>query len=131
MIPTLSLGPWDAPSFEVLPEDMNPIVALLIEQFSTADQDNNLFQFLTLDTISLRDGSEEFFLRFENICKRIVSNEFAQYSVAKIQMSEYASYFKGGVGDGVISNGVKVAAQRFLDFLANHPDYWPLRSHEP
>lgn len=133
MIPTLSLGPWDAPEFEIQPKDLNPIVALFIENFSamSLDSDKSLFHFLSLDTLSLRDQSEDFFLKFESICRRIVSGEFVQYDIAYVQNSEFVNYFKGGVGGGVVTRDVKVAAQQFLNFLASHPDYWPLRRREP
>ena len=131
MIPTLGLGPpWDAPDLEIMHRDINPVIALLIEHHSPLNECDlqSVWSFLQLDGLCLDAKSEGFFLKVENICQRIVAGELLQYSVDRIKTSEFEDYIKRGVDDGIVNHGVRVAAHRFLEFLATNPGYWPLRA---
>ena len=127
MTPTLSLGPWDAPEFEFRPSSINPILVILTERFDPmgrADADQ-LLSFLQLDTIFLKRETISFFLKFELVCRNIVSGEWGTYDVHKFQLSPYAAYLKWGPGNGVVSEEVKAAARDYLNFLGEHRQHWP------
>ncbi|ESQ77187.1 hypothetical protein [Asticcacaulis sp. AC402] len=129
MIPYLKLGPLDAPKLEIMPSDVNPVVALMIEHYSPLNEDDldNVWTFVQLDGLFLGEDTESFFLKFETLCQRILVGELVQYDLDRIRTSEFADYLKRGMDDGVIGPGVKAAAQRFLEFLAAHPEHWPYR----
>jgi len=133
MTPTFKLGPGDAPAIEILPSEINPLVALLVEERAPLDGEilNSILSFLQLDSLYLSKNSESFFLGFESICGRVVAGDLIQYSVARVETSEFAGYLKGGAGEGIVTSAIRAAAQRFLDFLAKHPDHWPLREFGP
>ena len=129
MIPTLKLGPLDSPRLEIMPEEINPIVALLIEECPSTDCDvlNSVWSFLLLDCLHLSQSTEEFFISVENVCKRIVVGELTTFSADRIKASEFEGFLRKGVDEGVVTEATKIAAQRFLDFLAAHPEKWPFR----
>jgi hypothetical protein len=129
MIPTLSLGPWDSPAFEILNSSLNPIVAILVEQSPpmNADERDALMSFLQLDTIFLDSRTESLFRRLERTCRSIASGEVSGYGVEAIQASEFADYLRRMPWTGRVTQDVVDAAQGFLDFLAGHPGHWPLR----
>lgn len=129
MTPTLKLGPRNSPRFEVMPSSICPIIALLVEQYTplNADDRDSILSFLQLDTIYLEKCTEGFFFKLEFICKRIVSNELVHYDVERLQISEFSEYLKCGTYEGKVTQEVRAAAQQFVDFLASHSDYWPLR----
>jgi hypothetical protein len=127
MIPTLSLGPLlDEPSIEFMPEDIYPMVALMLDGHSALRPVDvvNILTFLRLDTLYLNDEAKAFFRDLEAISRGIVADELTHYDVAKIRTSEFADDLRIYANDGVISPGVKAAARRFLDFLAANPNHW-------
>lgn len=126
----LKLGPLDSPLAEFMPWDIYPVIAVMIElnpPLSPNDLDS-VWTFLQLDTSFLDEESLSFFLKLEDACKRILAGEVAGYDADAIRQSEFAGYLDHGAKDGVVTPGVKAAAQRFLDLLAANPDYWPLVS---
>lgn len=129
MTPTLSLGPWDSPSIEIMPWDIYPIIALMIETGDPLDKDvlESVWTFVQLDTLYLHGDSEGFFAKLEDTCQRIRAGELTHYSAVKLKNGEFAGYLDLHAKDGVVTPGVKEAAQRFLDFLAAHPDLWANR----
>lgn len=134
MNPQLSLGPpWDAPGFEMLHSDVRAIVAVLLEEHAPLSQDDSdsVWTFLTLDSLTLNSASLSFFRKFEGACERIREGTLAYYDPEKLRATEFAEYFKGGVGDGAITDAMATAAQRFLVFLREHPDRWPWRPDDP
>ena len=127
MTPTLSLGPFDSPSIEFVPRDIEPLVILLMEQNAPLTNDTLacVWTFIQLDSLHLREGSEGFFLKLENTCRRVVEGELTWFDVTKIRGSEFDGYLHRHLGDGSVTASVKIAAQRFLDFLAANPGYLP------
>lgn len=133
MNPQLSLGPWDAPGFEMLHSDARAIVAVLLEEHSPLSQGDadSVWTFLTLDGLTLDLASESFFKKFEGACNHIREGKRAYYDPEKLRATEFAEYFKGGVGDGAITEATATAAQEFLVFLREHPDRWPWQPDDP
>ncbi len=127
--PSLSLGPLDAPEFEFTPAVFNPIIALLIEQYSPlsrADHDT-LWVLLEIDGVYLQENSAGFFRLFEQVCRRVVAGELRQCDVPRFQASEYKDWLRGGLGDGRVTDETVAGARGWLDFLASHPEHWPAR----
>jgi hypothetical protein len=131
MMPTISLGPLDECEIEIEQKDIYPIICLIVEIFDPLNADDSISveSFLYHDGLCLRSHNESFFSKLETICKRIVGGEIAHYDVEKIRASEFApAYGTRYAQDGIVTPGVKDAAQRYLDFLASNPDYWPWRN---
>jgi len=128
MIPTLKLGPWESPAIEIPPSEINQVLALLLAVYAPLEGDmrDSLWSFLQLDTITLDERTESFFVGFERVCERIASSDLLEYSVAQVEASEFRGYFKGGVGDGTLTSATRSSARQFLGFLASHSDHWPL-----
>ncbi|NEX91886.1 hypothetical protein [Caulobacter sp. 17J65-9] len=123
MIPTIYLGPaGDAPEFEILDEDLYPIVAMVIESKPALSDDeiNSLSMFLALDTLHLDSEAGNLVSRFADVCQRILAEELVKYHPGTLTASdEFCWYLRPGcVGEGGVTPGVKDAAKRFLDFLA-------------
>jgi hypothetical protein len=129
MNPELSLGPWDAPSFEMHHSDVRAIVALLLEAHAPLDQEDTqyIWTLLTLDSVHLHSDSSSFFLKFADICTHICEGHLSHYDPEKLRTTEFAACFKGGVGDGAVTEAVVGTARGFLAFLKEHPDRWPWR----
>jgi len=127
MTPTLILGPSDSPSIEFMPQDIEPLVILMIEfcRPLSASELDSVWAFTGLDTLHLREGSIGFFLKLEDMCGRVLAGELTRYDVEKIKNSEFAGYLDRFCTDGVLTPGVRVAARRCLDFLAANPNFWP------
>lgn len=129
MTPTISLGPFDSPSLEIMPWDIHPIITTMAGRFPSMSTEvrDSIWSFLQLDTLFLEDETEEFFSALEGVCRGIVNGDVSQYSIIDVKNSEFSSDLKRNANDGVITPGVKAAAQRFLDFLAANPEWWPMR----
>jgi hypothetical protein len=127
MIPTISLGPWDAPSFEIMPSDLNPLLALTIVEYAPFDRDDEvaLWTLLTLDGIFLSEDTDSFFRKLAEICRRVVGGELARLALPKIKASAFAGYLTCGLDEESIGQNVPREAGRFLEFLAGNPDLWP------
>ena len=74
MTPTLSLGPYGAPSIEFMPRDIEPLIALVIETQSPLDEDalGSIYSFVSLDTLDLANNSSGFFRCLEAVCQQVV-----------------------------------------------------------
>lgn len=133
MNPELSLGPSDAPSFEMRHSDVRVIVAMLLEAHAPMDQEDtkNMRTLLTLDGLYLHSGSDSFFLKFADVCTRICEGHLSHYDPQKLRTTTFAACFKGGVGDGAVAQAVVDTARGFLAFLKEHPDRWPWRPDAP
>ncbi|WP_420478713.1 hypothetical protein [Brevundimonas sp. FT23028] len=129
MIPTLSLGPFDAPDFEIMPGDLYPLVAMLIEHSGplTPDEIDSLNSLFLLDTLYLREKSRSVFQKLQVICEAVLSGALTRYDLSGGAQAELAEFLERNAGPGVVTPGMKVAARRFLDFLKANPDDWPLR----
>mgnify|MGYP000069441217 CR=1 FL=1 len=127
MTPTLSLGPWDAPAIEFMPQDIEPLVVLLLQKYEPLSHPthSSVWSFVTLDTLDLHDGSADFFEKLENVCREVVSGRLLQFDAEKIHNSEFDGYLTRHLGDGSISSGASAAAKQFLEFLAANPGHWP------
>lgn len=133
MTPTFSLGPFPAPSSEFMPREIYPIIALMVQAHEPLPQDvsDAVWDFLKMDTLYLDREAERFFELLEDTCRRIVADELTQYSALKVKTSEFAGCLDIHANDGVVTEGAKGAARRFLDFLAAHPDHWTNRGPFP
>jgi hypothetical protein len=129
MTPTLSLGPYGAPSIEFMPRDIEPLIALVIETQSPLDKDalGSIYSFVSLDTLDLADNSSGFFRCLEAVCRQVVTGTLTRFDAAKIRASELDGYMRC-VGDGSVTSGARNAAKRFLEFLEANPDHWPSKS---
>jgi len=129
MNPTLSLGPWDAPSLEIEHGDLYPILAALIEKSRPVEPAHwgSIVSLLQVDGLYLREDTENFFLMFAEVCHRITAGEIKSYDPSWIDDSDIRFFVRTFPNDGIVTSGAKAAASRFMRFLAGHPDYWPLR----
>jgi hypothetical protein len=129
MIPSLSLGPpWDAPQVEITRPDLYPILAALVGGSAETDKDLHdcVFILLSMDGIFLDPDVEPFFAAFEATCRQIVGGHVTAYDPRWIEIDDFQSCVaQSFINNGTITPGAKVAAKRFLDFLAAHPDLWP------
>jgi hypothetical protein len=127
MNPLISLGPYEAPDFDLLHEDLYPILASLIERSEPLSEEtwNALLCWLQLDTVFLADDTRNFFLKFEDACRRIASEEVTSYNPSWTQTHDIEWNLRRFPNDGVVTTGAKTAAQGYLDFLAAHPDWRP------
>jgi hypothetical protein len=128
MTPTLSLGPWDSPAIEFMPQDIEPLVVLLMQRHAPLDEDTlgSVWTFVSLDTLHLSERSSDFFEKLEGICREVVSGRLTHFDAEQIRGSEFDGYLHRYLGDGSITSGVREAAERFLDFVAANPSHWPL-----
>lgn len=121
MIATLKLGPYDAPSIEFVPQDIEPLVALASQnpEALTANDVDHIWSFLTLETLYLDEHSEPFFRRLESACREVLAGRIAQIDMERQKTSEFREYLRY-IGDGSISQSTRAAAQRFIEFLEHH-----------
>lgn len=129
MIPTISLGENDAPEFEVLSSEINPIFAVMVELFSPLEEDerSSVLSFLSLDTLFLDKETNGLFQKIESACEKIVSGEVVGYDGNRFQSSEFGIYARPETVTGVIDEKIVQTAKRYLLFLASNPSYWPFK----
>jgi hypothetical protein len=132
MKPTIALGPWDSPKIEFMPEDVEPLIILILQVYSPLDSADmaSVWSIVGLDTLHLDELSASLFVKLEDISHRVLAGELTQYSVGIVANSEFAGSLDRFVTDGLVTPGTPLAAQRFLNFLAAHPNYWPPRFAE-
>lgn len=129
MNPTLSLGPWDAPSLEFEHGDLYPILAALIEKSRPVEpaEWDSIVTLLQVDGLYLREDTKNFFLMFADVCHRITAGEIKSYDPSWIDDPDIRYFVRTFPNDGILTSGAKATASRFMRFLAGHLDYWPLR----
>ena len=127
MTPTLKLGPLDSPSIEFMPQDIEPLVILLMQQHAPLSEETlgSVWSFVSLDTLYLSDRSTEFFAKLEDICRQVTSGRLTQFDAEQIRGSEFDGYLHRYLGDGSITSGARAAAEQFLIFLAANSSHWP------
>jgi hypothetical protein len=114
-----------------MPWEIQPIVALLVERCAPLNTDelDRVWSLLQIELISLDRHSESFYLKLIKVCQSVASEEVKKYSVNKIEASEFQDCFNLCDECGDITSEVKAAAKRFLNFISENPEYWPLRDN--
>ncbi len=132
MSPELSLGPLNSPSIEFSREEIYPIVAYILQNAHDLNDDrvDNIRTFIGLDTAYLHRGTEWLFRCLETVCKAILAGEAHPINRYQLKFSEVGSWLTVNMKTDDIPPESKGAAQRYLDFLAAHPDHWPPKFDE-
>lgn len=126
MKPALALGACGAPEVEFFRDEIYPLMALVLDAdkpLPPLDR-NQVLAFFQGDFLFLDSQSQGVFRRLADVCEQIVSGSLDRFDIAVADEPAFAGFLRPHVSDGTITNDVRAAAKRLLDFLEANPAHW-------